>query len=115
MKSLTLLDEVKEEVTDKDAIFQIKEIIREKVLRNLVEQVINRQKDFDITKFNEDTIKMLSCKMAVKANTNITIEEMEGIINDLRKCKNPYNCPHGRPSIIHFSIYELEKMFHRSI
>lgn len=86
----------------------------EKILKNLVEQVIQRQKDFNITKFNEDSIKMLSCKMAVKANTNITIEEMEGIINDLRKCKNPYNCCHGRPSIIFYSREELDKMFKRS-
>ena len=68
-----------------------------------------------VMKFNESVATMLSCKMSIKANTNITIEEMEGLIDDLRQCNNPFNCPHGRPSIIHFSIYELEKMFKRSI
>jgi len=86
----------------------------EKVLNNLVEQVIQKQKDFKIEKFNEEAIKMLSCKMAIKANTNMSLEEMENIINDLRKCKNPYNCCHGRPSIIFYSRSELDKMFKRS-
>ncbi|MGM9849794.1 MAG: DNA mismatch repair endonuclease MutL [Bacilli bacterium] len=86
----------------------------EKVLNNLVEQVIQKQKDFRIEKFNEEAIKMLSCKMAIKANTNMSLEEMENIINDLRKCKNPYNCCHGRPSIIFYSRAELDKMFKRS-
>lgn len=86
----------------------------EKVLNNLVEQVIQKQKDFRIEKFNEESIKMLSCKMAIKANTNMSLEEMENIINDLRKCKNPYNCCHGRPSIIFYSRQELDKMFKRS-
>lgn len=86
----------------------------EKVLNNLVEQVVQKQKDFRIEKFNEESIKMLSCKMAIKANTNMSLEEMENIINDLRKCKNPYNCCHGRPSIIFYSRSELDKMFKRS-
>ena len=86
----------------------------EKVLNNLIEQVINKQKDFKIEKFNEESIKMLSCKMAIKANTNMSLKEMENIINDLRKCKNPYNCCHGRPSIIFYSRDELDRMFKRS-
>ena len=52
---------------------------------------------------------------SVKANTRITIEDMESLISQLRLCKNPFNCPHGRPVIIEFTIYELEKMFKRSI
>ena len=57
---------------------------------------------------------MLSCKLSIKANQNITLEEMENLINDLRKCKNPFNCPHGRPTLIFYSNSELEKLFKRS-
>jgi len=57
---------------------------------------------------------MLSCKLSIKANENITILEIESLINDLRKCSNPFNCPHGRPTIIHYSKYDLEKLFKRS-
>lgn len=58
---------------------------------------------------------MLSCKMAIKANQNISISEMEALINDLRKCENPYTCPHGRPTVIFYSNYELEKLFKRAM
>ena len=72
------------------------------------------EKDFSIVKFNEKVATMLSCKMAIKANESITLEEHEQLINDLRKCKNPFNCPHGRPTTIFYSNYDLEKLFKRS-
>ena len=87
----------------------------EETMKMIIELILNKGKDFSLSKFNDNLAKMVSCKMSIKANTYIDKASMESLINDLRKCKNPYNCPHGRPSIIHFSIYELEKMFKRSI
>ena len=52
--------------------------------------------------------------MSVKANTRITGEAQEEIINKLRKCDNPFNCPHGRPTTIFYTNYDLEKLFKRS-
>ena len=86
----------------------------EESIRKIIEIVIRTRKDFDIEKFNEKVATMMSCKKAIKANTNITIEDMEALISDLRKCKNPFNCPHGRPTIIFYSTYDLEKLFKRS-
>ena len=51
--------------------------------------------------------------MSVKGNTRITMDAMQQIIDDLVLCDNPYNCPHGRPTIISFTKYELERMFKR--
>ena len=86
----------------------------EDVCRKIIEIVIATRKNFDIEKFNEKVATMMSCKKAIKANTNITMEEMEALINDLRNCKNPYNCPHGRPTTIFYSNYDLERLFKRS-
>ncbi len=84
-------------------------------IKKIIEFVIKEENKFDMAKFNDSLAKMVSCKMSVKANTNITVYQQESLINDLRRCHNPFNCPHGRPTIIHFTIYELEKMFKRSI
>ncbi|MFA5603379.1 MAG: DNA mismatch repair endonuclease MutL [Bacilli bacterium] len=86
----------------------------EKALKKIIETVISLEKNFNIEKFNEKIAINLSCKLSIKANDNITLEEMENLINDLRKCENPYTCPHGRPTIIHYSKYDLEKSFKRS-
>ncbi len=83
-------------------------------IRKIIEIVVATKKDFSIEKFNEKIATMMSCKQAIKANMNITREEMEALITDLRKCKNPYNCPHGRPTTIFYSNYDLEKLFKRS-
>ena len=87
----------------------------EDIIRQIIELILIKEKDFSLEKFNDNLAKMVSCKMSIKANTYIDKPSMESLINDLRKCNNPYNCPHGRPAIIHFTIYELEKMFKRSI
>lgn len=87
----------------------------DKVIRNIFEQVIKEEKDFNLAKFNDHLAATMACKASVKGNTRITINDMESIINQLRECNNPFNCPHGRPTIIEFTTYELEKMFKRSL
>ena len=82
--------------------------------RKIIDIILKKSSDFTIEKFNESIATMLSCKMAIKANMNITLEEMENLTNDLRKCNNPFNCPHGRPTVIFYSNYDLEKLFKRS-
>ena len=64
---------------------------------------------FNLDKFNDNVAATMACKMSIKANTAITNEEMENLISDLRKCKNPFNCPHGRPTVIYYSKNDLEK------
>lgn len=93
----------------------LKEGYEEESIRRILEVLIEQEKNFTIEKFNEKVAIKLSCKMAIKANHNISFKEMENLIDDLRKCKNPYTCPHGRPTTIFYSNYELEKMFKRAM
>ena len=84
-------------------------------LRTIVDLVITNHKNFNKDRFLDSLAKMISCKMSVKANEHLSLSEMESLLNDLVKCDNPYNCCHGRPSIMKFTNYELEKMFKRVI
>ncbi len=83
-------------------------------IRKILEVIMDKNTDFSVEKFNEKISTMLSCKMAIKANDYISDDECDKLIEDLRKCKNPYNCPHGRPTIIYYSKLDLEKLFKRT-
>jgi DNA mismatch repair protein MutL len=61
----------------------------------------------------EKIVISMACKNSIKAGTSITIEEMEELIKRLSMTKTPYTCPHGRPTLISMSQYELEKKFKR--
>ena len=60
-----------------------------------------------------DKLIMMSCKAAVKANDKLSDGEVKALINDLSSCINPFSCPHGRPTFIRLTRYEIEKMFKR--
>jgi len=62
-----------------------------------------------------DKIASMSCKAAVKGNHKLSLLEVENLIGELLTLDNPYNCPHGRPTIISMSQYEIEKKFKRII
>ena len=81
-------------------------------LRKITEVIITSN-DFSKEKFNEKIAITLACKMSIKANQHISLEEMKELILRLRETENPFTCPHGRPTIISYSNYELEKLFKR--
>ena len=60
-----------------------------------------------------EKIASMSCKAAVKGNHKISMQEADALIGELLTLENPYNCPHGRPTIISMTKYELEKKFKR--
>lgn len=85
----------------------------EESVRKIIDLVIINKDGFDPIKFNESIAITLACKMSIKANMHISHEAQVELLNELVLCDNPYNCPHGRPTIIKFSIYDLERMFKR--
>jgi len=64
--------------------------------------------------FRELSIATRSCKTSIKANEQLSIEGMQSIVDRLVACDQPYHCPHGRPTIIHFDQYQIEKWFNRT-
>ena len=93
----------------------LKEGYEEESIRKIIDSIISIGDRFDRVKFNEHIAITLACKMSIKANTRISTEAMEEILNELVETDNPYNCPHGRPTIIKFTIYDIEKMFKRAM
>ena len=77
--------------------------------------IIIMNEDFDEDKFNEKVSITLACKMSIKAGDVITMPDMTYLINELRHTKNPFTCPHGRPTIIAYTKYDLEKLFKRAM
>lgn len=82
------------------------------LLEELIEQVLVIKKA-DIGKIREESAIMMSCKASIKANRHLRHDEMQRLLDDLRLTSDPFTCPHGRPIIVQFSQYEIEKMFKR--
>lgn len=85
----------------------------EEQIRKIIDFLISTPTTFERAKFQDHLAATAACKMSVKGNEATTTEQAENLLNDLVKCDNPYNCPHGRPTIISFTRYELERMFKR--
>ena len=65
--------------------------------------------------FLYEKLATMACKAAVKGNTKLSDAEAQALIKELLELENPYNCPHGRPTIISMSKYEIDKKFKRII
>ncbi|MEG9296780.1 DNA mismatch repair endonuclease MutL [Mangrovibacillus sp. Mu-81] len=81
-------------------------------IEDMIQQVL-KVSTVDIRKLREEAAIMMSCKGSIKANHHLRNDEILALLDELRRTSDPFTCPHGRPIIIHYSTYEMEKMFKR--
>ncbi len=89
-------------VDKKDLLMELIEEISESGIIRQAEPILSK-------------LASISCKAAIKGNQNISFEEAQILIDEMLNLDNPYNCPHGRPTIIKMSKYEIEKKFKRIV
>lgn len=80
----------------------------------MVSMLVEKQ-FIDLSILRDRLAKDISCKGAIKANKALSLSEINAIVKNLRTCKNPYTCPHGRPTLIKLSHYDIERMFKRVV
>lgn len=86
--------------------------------REAVEKIIAitlEKGEFDKEKFIYKTASTMACKMSIKANDYLDLDTAKILLDNLRRCDNPFTCPHGRPTIITYSNYDLERLFKRAM
>ena len=98
------VDEIPSYLSEEDDESDLRDIILSTLKGNKV----------DIASLKRLSIASRACKMSLKANRLLTREEQLRLLKNLAKCRNPLNCPHGRPTIVKVSKYDLEKMFKRT-
>ena len=81
-------------------------------IRMIVDTVI-AHRNITTARLREAALAMASCKQAIKANHHLEPAQGQALLDHLAECTNPYNCPHGRPTTIHFTANELQRMFKR--
>jgi len=86
----------------------------DRLLRQFIEEVLQKNSIPTIEKLLEEWIYMLACKESIKARDSLSLLEMEQLIAHLGKSQNPYTCPHGRPTMVKMTRNELEKRFYRT-
>ncbi|GCF95776.1 DNA mismatch repair protein MutL [Enterococcus florum] len=84
----------------------------ESIIREMIDMLLVTG-SVSVKKFREATAIMMSCKRSIKANHHLDEAQARVLLNDLATCENPFNCPHGRPVLIHFSNSDMEHLFKR--
>ncbi len=123
-KDLEVIKQYENEFKSHQFMFKNHEIIglptwiREQDIDKAIEEMIaqlDEHEKIDLKMLRDHLAKDISCKSSIKANQHISKQEVMKLISDLRQCKNPYTCPHGRPTIIKLTHYDVERMFKRVV
>jgi DNA mismatch repair protein MutL len=84
--------------------------------KEIVHEILQQLEEKTAIAFaKEEKLIRNACRAAVKAHDVVHVQEMSSILQELQKCKQPFTCPHGRPTMIQFTIPELEKKFKRVV
>ncbi|WP_050607490.1 DNA mismatch repair endonuclease MutL [Clostridium niameyense] len=100
------------------SIREIPLILKKPNIENMFMDILYNLKEIKVSKtFKEkyNSIAQMACKAAVKAHDKLSDIEIERLIEDITKLENPFTCPHGRPTIIKFTLKEIEKKFKRIV
>ncbi|MDY5992824.1 MAG: DNA mismatch repair endonuclease MutL [Bacilli bacterium] len=89
--------------------------VAEECIRKVIDIIIITRESFDFDLFVWKMAATMACRMSIKANDYISYDDQMFLLDSLRKCDNPFTCPHGRPTIITYTKYDLEKLFKRSL
>ena len=84
------------------------------IIRRLIDLIIEKG-EFNLDQFIWRMAATTACRMSVMAGDYISQEDQEWILENIRYCDNPFTCPHGRPTIITYTRYELERLFNRQL
>ncbi len=84
-----------------------------RLLHDILDEVTAHGGSKKIESLRDDVLSVMACHPAIKINRKLSQQEMEGLLADLFSCRMPHTCPHGRPTIIRFTMHEIRKMFKR--
>ena len=85
------------------------------IMKEVISDITNIGKDKSFSEIKEEIINYLACHKSIRGGDELTLKDIRNILIELGKCKNPYHCAHGRPTIRFFSFKELDKLFKRIV
>ncbi len=83
------------------------------LLMDIIGEVKLHGKSGKMDAVRDDVLSVMACHPAIKVHRRLSLQEMEGLIRDLFACRMPHSCPHGRPTVVRFSMDDIKRMFKR--
>ncbi len=84
-----------------------------KLIAEILEGLEAEERTLDVARIRDRLAVSMACRAAIKVNMSLTVEKMQWLLDELSQTRVPTNCPHGRPVILRFSLYEIERNFGR--
>ncbi len=84
-----------------------------RLVLDILDEIRTHGTSTGMEKLRDEILSVMACHPAVKIHRKLSLREMEDLLRDLSACRMPHSCPHGRPTVIRFSLNEIRKMFKR--